>query len=542
MTLLAGALLGATYFYWIAGPRIISPVEALWTLKFDWRVHFLGWHLFRHEPWHWPPGRIEAYYAPIGTAVGLTDSIPIAAFLVKPFSPWLPPVFQYLGLWMWLCYALQGVFGVLLVRTFTPSRVVQLLGAALFVLSPTLLNRLAHPALCSHWLLLWALWAALRDGRHRPHPWEAAAMGLVAGLVHPYLTVMMLPLLGAPALGPGVRGRLAILGTAALAAGCAIAGWYLSGIFSSTGTSTLATEGLGYFSMNVLGPLTPSGFSTLLPEWPVATGGQPFEGMQYLGAGTLVLLAVALVLRTVRPRLAPVTPRRWAGLTIVALTLAAFAISPRITVGADVVADLSGPWAGWMSIFRATGRFFWPMSYLLLTACVATLVTRVPERIAALILALVVSVQQIDLRTMQAARRQIARSDAFHAFDRHFVSPVWAAALPAYRHLVLLPPPHCSDAPVDYGDAAYTAGIHGLSINAGHVARYDRSRVLSYCHDVGEIMKRGLLNDDSVYVLATTDLPALRRAAPTAHCGEIDGLGVCVTAGPAYSAWNGALP
>jgi hypothetical protein len=126
---LAGALTGGAFFVWIAGSRVIDPTEIGWVMQGDWRIHFLGWHFFRGEPWHWPPGRIEGYYhAPAGTAVGFTDSIPIAAFLLKPIAGWLPMPFQYLGLWLLLCFALQGAFGVRLARVWTQKPLLQLLG------------------------------------------------------------------------------------------------------------------------------------------------------------------------------------------------------------------------------------------------------------------------------------------------------------------------------------------------------------------------------------------------------------------------------
>jgi hypothetical protein len=536
---LLGALVGASFFVWIAGARILSPISVLWTLKSDWRVHFLGWHLFRHEPWQWPPGRLDGYYAPIGTAVGLTDSIPLAAFVAKPFDAWLPPEFQYLGLWMLLCFALQGLFGVLLVRIWSPDRPVQLLGAALFVLVPTLLNRVAHPALCSHWLLLWALWAALRDERRRPLPAEAVAMGLLAGLIHPYLTAMMLPLVAAPALGGRGTPRVAILATAGLATVAAVAGWYLSGIFSSTGTATMASAGLGYFSLNLLAPITPSGWSTLLPEQAVATPGQSFEGLQYLGAGGLALMVAAVAVRLVPRR--PDAPRRaWAGLAVAAAAMAVFALSPKVTLGSALLVDLSGPWAGWMAIFRATSRFFWPATYLLLAAALASVGARLRGAPAAGVLAAAVVLQAVDLRDVHAERRAVARDDAFHAFDRQFLAEAWAQALPGYRHLVLYPPAQCATPPVAFEPAALLAGHYGLTINAGQVARYDLGREREYCHDLGDAVKQGRLADDAIYLMTAADADALRTTAgESVHCGELDRVSVCVTAASAAARWPG---
>ncbi|MCA1585434.1 MAG: DUF6311 domain-containing protein, partial [Acidobacteria bacterium] len=139
--LVAGGAVGALFFVWVGGVRVIVPTQALWTLKLDWMWHFLGWHFFRNESWHLPPGRIEGYLVPLGTSIGFTDSIPIAALVLKPFAAILPMPFQYLGAWLCLCFVLQGFFGVVLARLWSPNVLVQVLAAGCFVLVPTLFGR-----------------------------------------------------------------------------------------------------------------------------------------------------------------------------------------------------------------------------------------------------------------------------------------------------------------------------------------------------------------------------------------------------------------
>ena len=68
-------------------------------MRYDWPIHFFGWHFFRSEPWQFPPGLLDSYYTPIGTAIGFTDLIPLVAFALKPFSNRLPATFQYIGPW-----------------------------------------------------------------------------------------------------------------------------------------------------------------------------------------------------------------------------------------------------------------------------------------------------------------------------------------------------------------------------------------------------------------------------------------------------------
>ncbi len=110
----------------------------------DYRLHHLGWHLYRYGPWTFPLGATPLLIWPIGSSIGLTDSMPIVAIWLKALSPMLPTDFQFIGLWLVLSFALQGVFGALLMRLATPRPELQLLGATLLILSPPL--DLPHPA------------------------------------------------------------------------------------------------------------------------------------------------------------------------------------------------------------------------------------------------------------------------------------------------------------------------------------------------------------------------------------------------------------
>jgi Family of unknown function (DUF6311) len=545
--LVAGAALGVIFFVWIAGVRVITPTEASWTLKLDWMWHFLGWHFFRQEPWHLPPGRIDGYLVPLGTSIGFTDSIPLAALLLKPVASVLPMPFQYLGGWLALCFALQGFFGALLARLWSPHVLVQLLAAACFVLLPTLLGRVGHVALCSHWLLLWTIWLYLRTDRAPERsPWrQAAAIGALAGLIHPYLAAMTLLLLGALAMRLLLAARIFGIARATLAAAATIvapallvaAGWWASGLFLVSGVGNLASIGLGRFSMNLLAVITPSGWSILLPEWPVATDGQAFEGFQYLGVGLLALLTLAASVRAVsrRPRLGV-----WWPLVLVCAALAVYALSPRVTFGGSVIADVQIPWLEHASMFRSTGRFFWPAAYLLITTALATLIIRIRTRYLVPLLAAAVVLQLVDLRAAHAFRRRTSHDPAFFSWVHPLTSPAWHAALPHYDHLVLYPPPHCGIPPAPFEAAAYFAAMHGLTINGGLVARMDNAARIPSCHALSRTVFGGEFDASSIYLIDPMHLGALRKGAQRPIvCGVLDGVGVCVTA-DSYASWRDA--
>jgi hypothetical protein len=544
--IMAGAAFGAAFFIWIAGVRVIAPTEVDWTFKLDWRVHFLGWHFFRHEPWHLPPGRIDGYFVPLGTAIGFTDSIPLAAFALKPFVAFLPMPFQYLGAWLLLCYALQGVFGVLIARLFTPSALLQVLSGASLVLIPTLLMRLDHPALCAHWLLLWALWLYLRFDRDRHRLFlQVGVLGLLAGLVHPYLAVMVFGLFAALSLRVLMAARQlgwsratsAATLVLALAATMILTGWWASGLFTVTGVGNLASEGLGKYSLNLLAPITPTGWSRWLPEWPLGAEGQAHEGFHYFGAGLLGLVLLGAAARAWRAE--PRGPRLWPAVAVCSI-FALYAISPRITLGSLVIADVHFDWLERASIFRATARFFWPASYLLIVAALGSVLLRVPAKPAAVLLATLVALQVGDLQRPLRERLYGRHDPQWYAWNRVFVSPAWSAALPHYDHMILYPPPHCGSPPTSFEAVAFLAGLHALTINGALVARYDEAKRAASCESLGRSLLAGDVDDRSVYLGDPALIPGFKsNARKPLRCGVIDAIGVCVTAA-SYASWQSA--
>lgn len=530
---IAGGCFGALFFVWISGTRVLNPTEFTWLMKMDWRIHFLGWHFYRTEPWHWPPGRLESFFAPVGTAIGFTDSIPVMAFALKPFSAMLSMPFQYIGIWLLICFALQGVFGVLLMRVWTSRIALQLLGGALFVLMPLLLNRLIHPALCSHFLILCGLWFYFRNQPARIS--QQAILGLLAGLIHPYLAVMTLGILGAAAVRD--RTRSSVIGVAA-AALAVVSGWWASGLFTVRGAENLAADGLHYYSVNLLGVVTPTGWSALLPDVPVATDGQLFEGFAYLGAGILALIACAL---TFVDGVRRVSWRLFVPVTVVCLLFATYALSPRVTLGGTVVFDWSTDWLGRWSFFRATARFFWPMAYLIVTFALATMVSRTTTATAITLLAGAIALQMVDLHGVYRQQRALSRSAEFHAWANPLPSPAWHHVLPHYDHLVLVPSHQCGSAPIGFESPAFLAGLHGLTINSVEVARLDQTERGRYCERLETEIASGILDDRSLYILDEAHEAMLSDVAhQRVVCGPLDAIRLCVTA-TSYERWRSVV-
>ena len=89
----------------------------------------------------WPPGLNPAYGLELGSSIFYADAIPLLAFVFKALHPAVD-LSRSWGLWLFACGALQGVLAWRLLGLATRDPLARLAGAALFVMQPTLLNRM----------------------------------------------------------------------------------------------------------------------------------------------------------------------------------------------------------------------------------------------------------------------------------------------------------------------------------------------------------------------------------------------------------------
>lgn len=535
LTLLPGATLGGIFFIYVLGLKLVDPTQIDWLMRGDWQWHFMGWHLFRQEPWQWPLGQLDNFWFPIGTSIGYTDSIPLLALLFKPFSAFLPTNFQYIGLWLLSCFVLQGIFAALLLSRFNERSSVQWLGTLFFVLSPILLFRYVHAALCAHWLLLAGLGLYFSPTVSRPLRFWVLLI-IISAATHPYLTVMVLGLACA-FYGQWVfnwrrcsvtQGLLVLVFLVLLA----FAVQWLVGYFLIS-DKNMEVGGLGYYSLNLLAPFNPLGWSSLLKDLPLVTDGQ-YEGFNYLGAGILLLLVGALYDLNRRP-VSWYQLKLLAPLLVVSLGFVLLALGGKVTVGPYTLIDFQHPHINeLLGIFRSTGRFFWPVYYLIIGLTLALVLKRTTPRTAVLYLSLSLMVQWVDLQAHYQTYRQRRWDPDWQAWHSYLKSDIWKFAPAYYRHITLLPPIACGEPAAPYQPFALLAGYYGLTINSGRLARFDVERTQQYCQQ----LQHAQVDDETIYVVHPDNLIHFKQK--TSHplsCSIIDSFNVCVTEA-SYARWQ----
>ena len=156
-------LFGVCAFFIICGPRFLDPTNVAWLVGGDPLQHYLGWAFFRNSPWTWPVGLSPQYGLDFSNSIVFTDSIPLLAIPFKALAPLLPETFQYLSIWVMLCFVLQAYFAFRLIGLISSNIAIQCMGSVLFLFSPPLIFRLSlHESLMGHFLLLASLYLNLK--------------------------------------------------------------------------------------------------------------------------------------------------------------------------------------------------------------------------------------------------------------------------------------------------------------------------------------------------------------------------------------------
>lgn len=395
----------------LAAVLLVLPPEVLWGAGRGWnppgpdQAQSLSGHLaFQADTWRWPLLETRRLFWPHGISLALVDSNALMSLLAKLWtrSTGQAPE-NWLGAFIGACWVLQPVAAAYAARGLRVGAAAALAAGALAVAWPALMFRMMHINLCAHFLILLALGLSFRGLERTPgRGWWAAAGGLlvVSVLTHPYLFELCAAVLAAVPLHAAIWRR---------------AGWKRdAGLYLASGVLAVALlmglsgplgggdKGFTFFSMNLVSPFWPQRSGVFGAALPIvdATGGQ-YEGFNWLGAGTILLLLGAAVWAGVRRR----APRPALALAVVLGGLFLLSLSSRVYAGPLKLLDLGDkPWEDIFGSFRSSGRAFWPVGYAIMLGAVAA-VDRMPRRISGALLAAAVALQLVDIRPLLADAR-----------------------------------------------------------------------------------------------------------------------------------------
>ena len=424
----------------------LNPTQTDWLLPFwngniDSAANYLGWEYFRAAPiFQWPLGRIPNLGPGSGASIAMTDSIPLMAFLFKPFTHWYRGTFQYFGIWTMLCFVMQAVSSWKLLGIWVKGRVHLVLGCVFFVITPAFLDRMTfHFGLTAHWLILFALFLFFREEFGFKN-W--VFLGVIATLIQPYLAIMVSALFFFSLLKQEHFTKRLSLYLLAIGMSAWQAGLFVFGF------SNIGLDGFGVNSTNVLSLVDP-GFpdfnrlpwSSRVPNLWENVG--QYEGFAFVGSGLLLVSALlylkflsnfrrkrsdwpsllvipaiiyfliqrnafsallliesillSICLHAVFRYLIAERLRAMKMLFLSAL-FGLFAISNIVFIGDRYVGQYMVPefFMNLVSVARTSGRFIWLPMYLVITVVIVLLVKNFPKYLSIMFLAFTLLIQVND--------------------------------------------------------------------------------------------------------------------------------------------------
>ena len=367
VTFLAILVFGACYGY-----RIVLPTYTDWLMTGgDLTQHYLGWKAFRIDDWHFPIGIIFNLSYPSGRSIIFTDSIPCLAVFFKIFRFAIPHEFQYFGLWGLMSFILMGIFSYRIIRRFTDNRLHIVLCSIIFMFAPTVIQRMfLHTALAGQWIIMYAIDICLAynsDNNLKKMILNVSLLSFLSSSIHIYYIVHTGIILCGECLYKFLCTKKIRDSIFYLSVFCGVGLGTLFALGGFYGVSAFAVGGLGLFSFNLNGLYNPQDFSSVFKNLPLYRPEQ-YEGMAYIGAGMICMFIVVTTISIAELKLKERLFANWREIvSIVFVIIIAYIVSASniMTLNDKVIAQINLPdciYKVW-SIFRATGRFSWLISY-----------------------------------------------------------------------------------------------------------------------------------------------------------------------------------
>lgn len=495
------------FFLSIFGTRSLNPLSISWLGGGDLLQNYLGWAFFRQSPWSFPViGLSPDYGMEVGSSVVFTDSNPLLAILFKILSPVLPETFQYFGLWLLSCCILQALFSWKIASLYTKSNALKVSVVILLLFIPSWIMRVGHINLMANFLLLAAIYLSLKNGgRGSQNGW--AALVFFSCAIHFYIAMMVIMLWGANLfvrfLTDKTRTKNNVYEFMLVMFVTSIT-LYVLGYFTVGNVSV--SGGYGYYNNNILSPFMSSGWSRFFNI--ESFGSSPFEQFNYWGAGIILLAIISLLFLPRCIKRFQVT-QGYAGLAIASVACFLIATTHHIAIG-NHTAEIKLPYKliDVLSIFRASSRFFWVVTYCVVVCSVAICIRYLGDKKAVALISFLAILQIAD--TSQGYGRRNFYFFNTPSVNDPFTSGFWKNDLKNYSSIRSFP---FASKVENWSSISSAALRNNLSTDAVYLARYSDIKADEMNYNNLNKLITGKYDSKTVYIIRSdfVDFISLRE-------------------------------
>ena len=514
ISFLLGVIFGGLVFIALYGVRILDVTYEDWLLTgwYDLSQHYVGWKLYRASGWHFPIGLCDTSFYPYLASVIYTDSIPIVSLFFKVLSPILPETFQFFGIYGLFCFMMQGGFAKLLLRKILKSEAQCCVACVPFVFCAPLWQRMYyHTALASHYLILIGILffmyrERVRRLRLRVMLW--CVLGMLCVSVHFTIYGMVSVMLLGFALWEALdfrKIRIFCLYLFSYLAATILTFYLFGGFYGGISGSS---DGLGSYSANLNSLLNPIDYSRIIKELPLIEC--QYEGLSYIGIMAIIFLipAVAYIVRNFRS-LWGLHKNFIISIAFTSVILWIVALSPKVTFGSHILYEIPLPdfiYDAW-SMFRASGRFLWPVMYAVILLAIHYAGKEIRGYfVHVLVLGCLLQIFEFSEKVMIIQDQYAVRSEAHFAADSLDLND-WQGI----KHLQFMHDYYFGEF---YGDEirdqmiGYTqfALRHGMTVSNFHFSRDDMDKVRNRIAECENLLESGTPEPDTMYVFRKQDI------------------------------------
>lgn len=384
----------------------INPFNTKWLFnEDDLAMQQIAWYFYKNDIWRFPLGLNPNYGDNINNTIIYSDSIPLFAFFFKFFLNLFKINeinFQYYSIWYYLSFYLQLFFSYKIIYYLTKEKYFSFLSSFLFFFSPIYLFRLSHHAtLVGHWIILLGIYLLIID---RNIKWKRYWFFIInlSCFINLYftfiLTIFYLTFVTYDSfknkkyLSNFIKSFFIFL--------TLYISMYVSGYFKIRYIDGIAF-GFGQYKLNLLSVIDPGNnngisWSQILPNIQLSALEED-EGFNYFGLGNLLLIFVCFISNITNKN--KIISKNNFQFIIISAIFFLLALSNKISLGNIEIIniELNKYLLGMLSIFRASGRLFWPVYYLIIIFSIYSIYKNFEKKIIIRIILILVSIQILDI-------------------------------------------------------------------------------------------------------------------------------------------------
>lgn len=446
----------------------VSGLSSYWLSQTeDITQYIAGFNAFFSEPWQYPLLKIKSINYPDGTLATFVDIIPIYAFMLKLLIPLSFFPFNPFGIWVALCFVMSGIAGWYVLRVAKINSWLVLFTVTILLLTfPALLARLGHISLMSHWIIIFAIALYIRSLNAPENITYWLLLLFSAFYINVYLFAMAFSIF--------IVSYITVFSQVSFVCNIKKMTFPILLIIISIFITMyplpqggIARDGgWGYYSMNLLSPFS-GGVILNFPSMQMS--GQHFEGYNYLGIGLLAMLFYALFLRLKLDFTVFVRHKYIFALSIV---LFIYSLSYAVYFGTYHLLDISYPkfLEPIFIQYRASGRFFWAVGYLILVFSIITIV-RLDKQYGKYVILVCTLIQLYDISNSIKTLHNVSNRNANIILN----TDKWENIANNYNNIYFYPKFRCMQKAIPHDTllpVMYFATLNEKNINTGYVARY----------------------------------------------------------------------